>query len=58
MMYWRPRMQTNKCNYGDCEKEATTKGFVLTRENHFVDVVACDEHKKLNSFFEEKPTTK
>jgi len=51
-------MQTNKCNYGDCEKEATTKGFVLTRENHFVDVVACDEHKKLNSFFEEKPTTK
>lgn len=46
------------CDYGSCAKEATAKGFVLARKEdntHKPEPVwACDKHKKLNGFFEEK----
>jgi len=46
-----------KCCYRTCEKEATTKGFVLARNPKAggkdipTNVEACDEHKELSSFF-------
>ncbi|MGR5970804.1 hypothetical protein ACT7C1_33680 [Bacillus paranthracis] len=48
-----------KCNYVGCKNDATTKGFVLSRDSqgrkHFpTDVYACDKHKKSSSFFEYK----
>jgi hypothetical protein len=47
------------CQYGECQKEASTKGIVLARNEEGgkdipVEVYACDEHKKANSFFESK----
>jgi hypothetical protein len=45
-----------KCDYGDCQNEATTRGFVLayvpTHPNgHVIEYVnACDTHKKKRSF--------
>ncbi|MEQ2527682.1 hypothetical protein WMO40_13305 [Bacillaceae bacterium CLA-AA-H227] len=41
-----------RCQYGNCEKEATTKGFVMARNpKHGKDiptkVVACNKHKKV-----------
>ncbi|MCR6856713.1 hypothetical protein P5G86_31275 [Paenibacillus jamilae] len=48
-----------KCNYVGCKNDATTKGFVLSRDSqgrkHLpTDVYACDKHKKSSSFFEYK----
>jgi hypothetical protein len=47
------------CQYGYCENEATTEGFVVAKNDtlppgsvEYVDVFACDKHKKLNGFFE------
>jgi hypothetical protein len=43
------------CQYGKCQNEATTKGFVIAKEGGKdirVDVLACDKHRKVNSFFE------
>lgn len=43
-----------KCQYGRCQEDATTKGFVFVLEegkNVPVDVVACDKHSEVNSFF-------
>jgi hypothetical protein len=47
------------CQYGECKKEATTKGivFVMNKEDGKdipVEVYACNEHKKASSFFESK----
>jgi hypothetical protein len=45
------------CQYGECQNEATTRGFVLAYEpthpnGHVVEYVnACDKHKKKRSFF-------
>jgi hypothetical protein len=45
-----------KCDYGECQTEATTRGFVIayapTHPNgHLVEYVnACDTHKKKRSF--------
>ncbi len=48
----------NTCDYKNCEKKAIVKGFVSLREpdpitgSKFLDVNACDEHQKVNGFFE------
>ncbi len=44
-----------KCNYVGCKNDATTKGFVLSRDSqgrkHFpTDVYACNKHKRLPVF--------
>lgn len=51
--------EEKKCEYGFCENEATTEGFVVAKNDtlppgsvEYVDVLACDKHKKLNGFFE------
>lgn len=52
-------MKVEKCHYVGCKNDATTKGFVLSRDSkgrkHLpTDVYACDKHKKSSSFFEYK----
>ena len=47
-----------KCDYKNCEKEATVKGFVSLRSpdpitgSKFTDVNACDQHKGVSGFFQ------
>jgi hypothetical protein len=44
-----------KCQYGRCQNEATSKGFILVREGDKdipINVVACDKHKNKDGFFE------
>ncbi|WP_164484197.1 hypothetical protein [Paenibacillus sp. Soil724D2] len=43
----------SKCSYGKCDKEATVSGHVWSKDGP-VEVKACDKHKKLDSFFEDK----
>jgi hypothetical protein len=48
-----------KCQYKNCDKEATTKGFVLARNPEGgkdipTTVHACEKHKKVSGFFETK----
>lgn len=50
-------MQT--CQYKKCQKEATTKGFVLARNPEKgkdipTTVFACEKHSKVAGFFETK----
>lgn len=49
-------MINRKCDYGSCAKEATVKGFVLSRtsegKHDRETVYACDAHKKRKEFFE------
>lgn len=48
-----------KCDYKECEADATTKGYVyghVTGSNEkdtFLPVNACDKHKNEYGFFEE-----
>lgn len=45
------------CDYGTCDEQAVTKGFILvkTKDGKHVPktVYACEKHKKLPSFFED-----
>lgn len=46
-----------KCDYINCEEEAITEGFVLTRGSEGeryspVNVNACNKHKEKSAFFE------
>jgi hypothetical protein len=51
-------MEKQACEYKLCLKEATTKGFVLVwgKEGKYIPepVWACDKHKKVSGFFEDK----
>ncbi|MFS0904142.1 hypothetical protein AB3N02_13895 [Priestia aryabhattai] len=46
------------CDYKNCKKEATTKGFVVLREKDekgnikTADMHACDKHKNKDGFIE------
>jgi len=54
-------MNRRQCDYASCAMEATTKGFVLAKQEdntHKTErVFACDKHKTINGFFEEKQLT-
>ena len=47
-----------KCDYKNCENEATTKGFVFGRPEvpggsyTQIDLVACDKHKNHKGFLQ------
>lgn len=48
-----------RCEYKECQNEATTKGFVLGRttpeqKDNLFEVKACEKHKTVRGFFENK----
>lgn len=51
-------MNLGNCDYKSCNKDATTKGFVILRglnkdgSTKTADMYACDEHKNKDGFFE------
>jgi hypothetical protein len=48
-------MSNWKCSYVGCKEDATTEGYVYVKEKDGLSpkfVLACDTHKKNNSFFE------
>lgn len=47
-----------KCDYGICTNDATTEGFVWTRDSESVSVNACDTHKEESGFFERSKENK
>jgi hypothetical protein len=57
-------MNMGNCDYKSCNKDATTKGFVILRglnkdgSTKTADMYACDEHKNKDGFFEYTEETK
>jgi hypothetical protein len=51
-------MELFNCQFRECQNEATTKGIVFVMndggKDKPVEVFACDEHKKVTSFFESR----